>query len=324
MFIILNSRTFYLNKCPWVVFCMNINCAYYGKNKINGFDVEQLLIPIWNEFIYSGHLFALGAISVVAMCAIIFSIPITWDFLALIYFIFYPIYFYDYSRGASDDLLTNSKRAEHFKNKKKTSFIIYGSFLITGIISLYFSNFLTMCISFTILIFGLLYGSYFKLLTKKIVAFKNIYVSFVWALLVIFLFYYYSFPLTSAALLITTFIFLRIFIIQILFDVRDVEGDQKKGLKTVPVVLGNHKEFNLLKNLNGVTILMICYGIYFNLIPIISFVILLAILYSFYYIQKIRACKKDHSCYLLAAVEPTLCFALIFCSNYFFSTFSAI
>ena len=303
---------------------MNISYGYHRNKETNGFDVEQLFMPIWNEFIYSGHLFALGAISVVAMCAILFNIPLTWDFLALIYFIFYPIYFYDYSRGASDDLLTNSKRAEHFKNKKKTSFIIYCSFLITGIISLYFSNFLTMCVSFTILIFGLLYGSYFKLLTKKIVAFKNIYVSFVWALLVVFLFYYYSCPLTSSALLITTFIFLRIFIIQILFDVRDVEGDQKKGLLTVPVVLGNQKEFNLIKILNAITFLMICFGLYFNLIPIISFMILLAFFYSYYYIKKIKACKNDNSCYLLAAAEPTFCFALIFCSNCFFSTFSAI
>lgn len=310
--------------CPHVGNRMNMNYGYHEKNETNGFAVEQLLNPIWNEFIYSGHLFALGAISVVAMCAILFNIPITWDFLALIYFIFYPIYFYDYSRGASDDLLTNSKRAEHFKNKKKTPLIIYGSFLITGIISLYFSNFFTMCISFTILIFGLLYGSYFKLLTKKIVAFKNIYVSSVWALLVVLLFYYYSVSLTSSALLITTFIFLRIFIIQILFDVRDVEGDKKKGLRTVPVVLGNHKEFDLLKILNIITMLMICYGLYFHLIPIISFVILLAILYSFYYIEKIKACKNDHSCYLLAAVEPTLCFVLILCSNCFFCTFSAI
>ena len=303
---------------------MAINYAYHRNKETNGFAVEQLFMPIWNEFIYSGHLFALGAISVVAMCAILFNIPITWDFLALIYFIFYPIYNYDYSRGASDDLLTNSKRAEHFKKKNKTSSIIYCSFLITGIISLYYSNFFTMCVSFTILIFGLLYGSYFKLLTKKIVAFKNIYVSFVWALLVVFLFYYYSYPLTSSALLITTFIFVKIFIIQILFDVRDVEGDRKKGLLTVPVVMGNQKEFNLLKNLNGATMLMICYGLYFHLIPIFSFAILLAILYSFYNIEKIRACKNDHSYYLLAAVEPVLYFVLIFCSNCFFSTFGAI
>ena len=276
-------------------------------------DIEFSKIEknIWEEFIYGGHLFAAGAVGVIYMASIFCSIFISWDFLVAIYLMFYAIYFYDYTTGAEEDKETNSERSYYIDaghNRKKIKLIICGTTLAMSIIYIIWSDITNMVIGFSILVLGLLYHSYFKNLTRFIPAFKNFFVSAVWALLVFLLLLYYSQPITSAAILLSIFIFLRMLKIQILFDLRDTEGDKKKGLLTIPVYMKGHSEklLNMLNVLNLLTIIVIAYGIFTDIIPKASMMILLVFFYGFSYIKDIKAEKDVTSHYLLAAGEPLL------------------
>lgn len=275
-------------------------------------DIEKMLTYLWKEVIFGGHLFALGAVCVVAMCSLVFGLPIGSDLLVVTYMIFYPIYLYDYTKGASDDLLTNSVRATYLSGNKKTYVVIAVSFMVLTILFMHYSNSITMFMGFIVLILGLLYSSCFKQLTKKIIAFKNFFVSMVWALLVLFFFFYYSIPITSEALIMAGFVFTRMIAIQILFDVRDVEGDRKSGLLTIPVVLANHKEFRLLKCLNIASIILLVISVYLDLLPLITLSFVPVMFYAFSYIKKVRISMNNYACYLLAAVEPIIWFSAVF------------
>jgi len=285
---------------------------YVPNNNNISIDVEKMLLAIWKEFIFGGHLFALGATCVVAMCSLLFGLPIGLDLLLVTYLIFYPIYLYDYTQGATDDVLTNSARANYLSGNKKAYFVIAGSVAVLTMLFIHFSNSITMLLGFAVLVLGLLYSSYFKKLTKKIIAFKNFFVSAVWALLVLFFFFYYSVPITAAALIMAGFVFTRMVAIQILFDVRDVDGDRKNGLLTIPVVMGNHKEFGLLKCLNIASIALLSFAVYFHILPLISLSFVPVMFYAFSYIRKVKSSMNNYACYLLAAVEPIVWFSVVF------------
>jgi len=100
--------------------------------------------------------------------------------------------------------------------------------------------------------------------------------------------------------------------IQILFDVRDIEGDRKNGLLTIPVVMGDHKEFGLLKCLNIASIALLVFSVYFGLLPFISLSFVPVMFYASNYINKVRSSMNNYACYLLAAVEPIIWFSTVF------------
>ncbi|WP_440951674.1 UbiA family prenyltransferase [Methanococcoides sp. FTZ1] len=297
---------------------MNKVCNITGNGSIFG-EALDAIKGLWTDFIYGGHIFAFGAICVAFMCSILFEIPVTWDFLVIIYLMFYIIYLYDYFNGTEDDEKTNSTRARYFQqNDSKTiTRILYGSIVSIASIYVIYSDIPNMLIGFAILILGVTYQAYFKGLTKKITAFKNIFVSMVWAILVYVMFIYYSYPITTEALIISLFIFLRMTGIQILFDIRDIEGDKKKGLRTFPAIYGYRKGLMTLTGINLITAILLVFEAYIGAIPYIALMMVPVIFYAQNYLDKVDRSRKDHKNYLLAAGEPFIWFILLFSGSMF-------
>ena len=87
------------------------------------------------------------------------------------------------------------------------------------------------------------------------------------------------------ALLIFYFIFTKIMINSILFDVRDVRGDSVSGIRTLPVILGVPRVRRLLVLLNATLVfwVAVCWflGSFLQYIPVLA----ASILYGFWYIH---------------------------------------
>lgn len=267
---------------------------------------------LWKEIVFGGHLFATGSVSVIMACATIFMIPISWDILFVSYLLFYAIYLYDYSAGASSDELTNEDRARYLQCKNKSKLIVT---IVSAILFLFlftFTNAATTLIGLSILMFGLLYGSHFKKLTKKIPAFKNIFVSLVWSFMALFLFVYYSLPITYGALMLAFFVFIRMMNIQILFDVRDVEGDIADGLLTIPALFGERTYTSILRLINFVSIVFFLLCVIMGLFPFFTLAIIPMFYYAITYIDRVMKSKKNYSSYVFAACEPIMWALLIF------------
>lgn len=279
-------------------------------------DIVKLVEHLWKEVIFGGHLFATGSMAVVVACATLFMVPLSWDILFTSYLMFYAIYLYDYSKGASSDELTNGTRAKYLQCKNKSTCIVIAASALL-IISLFtFTTVLTTIVSIGILILGLLYGSHFKKLTKKIPAFKNIFVSIVWSFMALFVFVYYSLPITYGALMLALFIFIRMMNIQILFDVRDVEGDRADGLLTIPAIFGEKKYPFILKLINLVSILFVAACVIQGFLPVIAMAIIPVFYYGVNYINKVLTSKKNYTSYVYAACEPIMWMMLIFAGRY--------
>jgi 4-hydroxybenzoate polyprenyltransferase len=96
-------------------------------------------------------------------------------------------------------------------------------------------------------------------------------------------------------LTITYFIFLKIFIATVLLDVRDIEGDQKAGVRTIPVSLGVNKTRNLLLLLNSTLVPWVAFSLFRDMFYPYIFVLILGVLYGYWIILRFTRARAQTS-----------------------------
>jgi 4-hydroxybenzoate polyprenyltransferase len=85
-------------------------------------------------------------------------------------------------------------------------------------------------------------------------------------------------------LLIAYWIFLKVFIDSVVLDVRDIDGDRKAGVRTIPVSLGRNKTRNLLLFLNSTLVVWLAFSLYHDLFYPYQFVLIFSVLYGYWFI----------------------------------------
>jgi 4-hydroxybenzoate polyprenyltransferase len=83
-------------------------------------------------------------------------------------------------------------------------------------------------------------------------------------------------------LLVAYFIFLTAFIDTVLTDVRDIEGDRKAGVRTIPVALGRNKTRNLLLLLNSTLVVWLVFSLFQAVFYPYIFVLILSVTYGYW------------------------------------------
>ena len=196
---------------------------------------------IIKEIIYTGHLQALGATSVSLLASSYLGVPLFPKPLILgisFYLLFQAIYYTDRILDLKKDVLTNGERVAHLSSKGRLYRILpLIFFIIFSLITYYYFSFKLTLLFSLLLLLGVFYPLFLKSLTKYVPLFKNIYVSL----------FYASVPLISLVSFseydpniwnLAFFVFVNIFTMQIILDLKDIESDSKEGLKTLPVLLG--------------------------------------------------------------------------------------
>lgn len=251
---------------------------------------------LWSEFIYGGHWLAIGAVSIVLSTSLLMSTQIRLDLLFIIYFGTKCIYDYNHFKELELDLLTNNKRSKHLQKYQNYGTLIVSIYAICYFLLLFlYGNFLSIAFGSMLLVIGMLFSLGIKESFKKIIGIKLIYTALSWALIVPFTAVYLSYELDLLVFTFFIFIFLRIIITTTFFDIKDIKVDAKRGLKTIPILLGNEKCLDFLQIMNLISIMPIILGIFFGILPIYAFFLGFIFFYSFYYIQKTRLKNIDIS-----------------------------
>lgn len=89
---------------------------------------------------------------------------------------------------------------------------------------------------------------------------------------------------SPALLLLFLYIFLKAFINAVFFDVKDMEGDYRKKLKTIPLVLGKKNTYLFLNILNLVAFAILIAGVQVQVLPSAGLFLSLFVLYSAWYL----------------------------------------
>lgn len=250
---------------------------------------KNIMKLILREFIYGGHLLSLGAVGMVSTSAILLKINITWDFMVFVYLSVQSAYLYNRYKEFKKDYLTNFERTKYLeKNILKIPLIIFCFTFIFSIILLYINKLSVLVFGLFLFLLALLYSKLFKSITKKIIGFKNFYVSLAWSSLVIFLVFYYSSQFNYSVYLVFIFVYLRLFIHEAFFDIKDMESDKQEKLLTLPIVLGKEKLINILGIINIFSIVPIILGIYINVFPVYSLILFLTVPYTIYYLRQVK------------------------------------
>ena len=269
----------------------------------------KLLKSIGNEFIYGGHLIALGAVGIGLTLIILIEKQVLLSPLIIIYFLSFVSILHNRYKEKEIDWLTNPERTKflekYFQNIPLVILLI--SAIILSI--LVAENALAPLIFLIVLaIIILLYTKYLKHLTSEFCALKNIVFSLIVSLLLVFISIYYSYNFFNPLfILIFTFCFLRMLVNTIFLDIKDMESDQKNKLKTLPIVFGPSKTIFLLKILTLISGILLITGVIIKLIPRYSLILLFVIPYSFYYFKKSEKAKYFNLVnYVLADAEFVL------------------
>lgn len=256
--------------------------------------LKAFLKSVWNELVFGSHLAALVGVFLILITAILTDKPVSILFLLIIYMTAYIIYAYDRYKGITEDKEDNPIRSKYLQGRAiKIRMFISIYFVLLILFSYYNKEKMIAIITFVLLVMGLLYTLVFKSFTRKIIAFKVWYVAGWWVSLIVFYTRFHSIRWTDSFTLIALFLFMRLFIGINFFDLKDIKSDSERKLKTLGVIFGLEKTEQILKAVNILSAIPLMIGVWFNFLPVYSIALLVAILYTMLYFEKLK--KQDVS-----------------------------
>lgn len=198
------------------------------------------------------------------------------------------MYSYDYYKDIDKDIKNNSLRAVYLKKRANRYPYLFGFYIILLItLLILYSNVALVSLILAMIGGGILYNFLLKDVTKRIPAFKNIFTATTWASGgAFFPLLYNSMDLNLSFIIMFVFIFLRVMINVIFFDLKDIENDKSNGIKTLPVLLGKKSTIKILNLINIVAFIPLIIGVYLNIIGVSALALLLIFFYGYYYINK--------------------------------------
>lgn len=273
--------------------------------------ISKYITILQDEFIYSGHLTAMGCPMKVMLVSILSNIPVSLQLLFIAYLAPLIVYSIDYYKSMEKDMMTNPDRTSYLSKKSGAYPYLIALYTILLLASLaLFANegliLLTMCLA----LFGIMYSTVFKGLTKKIPGFKNVFTSGIWSSGSAFgLLVYYSLPFDAFFGLVFMFLFMRSFGNVIFFDLKDVMSDAAEGLKTIPVLLGKERTVALLQAMNIISFLPIVIGVCLQKVPAYALSMIALAFFTFYNLRRagtVEARRLGYAYYMLADAETLL------------------
>ena len=225
--------------------------------------------------------------------ALLLNIRISFDFVLIVYLVSQSIYSYNRFKELDDDMLSNPERSNYLKKEKKLSPFLLAIYLFALFSLSFFGNLKFFLFVLFLIFLGFTYTVFFKRLTYKIVGFKNFFVAFSICLLMPFLSLYHNYPLNLSVFLISVFVFTKLFINTSFCDIKDVLTDKASGLKTFAIHFGEKGLLSFLRVLSVISGLPIVVGVYLNVLPVYSLVLLLTIFYNFYYFREYEKSRTN-------------------------------
>jgi 4-hydroxybenzoate polyprenyltransferase len=277
------------------------------------------LYTIYKELVYGGHLLSLGTASIAATAALILGRMPTIDLLVMAYLFSNGAYTLNRASEVEQDTLSHPARTDYLHGRAKLLPFIAAAYFLVGYSLAFFRNLYFFGALLLPLVLSLLYSFGSKRFTKVVgsgrlkekLLIKNLAISFGWSLIPLLVGLYYL-QLGLPLLLLSPFIFLRLMVNTIFFDVRDVQADAMYGTGTIPAVYGISTAGNVMWILDGASLAYIVLVTIAGMVP--SYAITLAVfpLYSSLYRLVSRVADQDLIRDLVADAEYLLWGPVVF------------
>ncbi len=231
------------------------------KSVLNGRLADFLL--------YSNLYLACGAAIVAYATALTFGLTLTWEVLFIPFASGFFIYTLNRYTDKGEDRINVPVRVQFFERYGQwflaASAIVYCAALAIAFIK----GALILTLSAFPLCVGLLY-SFLGL--KKVIIGKNLSVGVAWGSTVLLTGAFYE-NLSLPVLLLFVFFAIEFFVNTVIFDVKDIQGDQAHGIVTLPVALGIRRTQRICYALNGVALALLVLGAAIQWLPLNALVL---------------------------------------------------
>lgn len=201
---------------------------------------------VYQELVYGGHLLALGTASIAATAAFVLGRTPTWDLLLMAYLFSYGAYMVNRSSDFDEDRVSHRDRTAYLEGRRNLLPAIIVVSFATGYLLAFLRNLALFAGLLLPLALAVAYSVGSKRMRRALgisrlkegLFIKNLTISFGWSLIPLLVGLYFM-QLPVAAIVLCPFIFLRLMVNTIFFDVRDVEADAAHGVRTIPASLGS-------------------------------------------------------------------------------------
>ncbi len=239
----------------------------------------------------------------------------------------YAVYNINRSTDKSEDRENQPERYEFFsRNEKVLKTSAYLAYIIALAISIQygiFALFLTIYFFAIGALYSIKWGKIIKPKAKKarfkdIFLIKNFFVAIAWCVTTAF--YPSAFtgtPIPPAGFLLAIFIFIKIFVNTIVIDIRDMQGDARNDIITMPIKFGVKKTKSILLILTILAFLIIYVGVQNGLLDKSANLVNLVNVYTAGYIISLNNKNKDIISDVLADGEVIVMAILAFLSQIF-------
>ncbi len=242
------------------------------------------LSKFFNFLIFSNIYLAIGAMLTTYMVIKLLGFSFNFTPILILFLTTFFIYNLNRQTDLNEDRINHPKRVEFIDRYKYLFPLSIIGYLFALILALQ-HNFMTFLMSLIPFILGFIY-SVFRM--KKIFLMKNIIVALGWASITLVVGAYFEISdlfINTVIWIIFLFIFLRILIVVIIFDIRDVVGDKIHNIQTFPVKYGIKKTKDIIIILNFLSLSVLLIGFILNLLPIgVSLIGIFTLFMGFLYI----------------------------------------
>ncbi|PAV05192.1 hypothetical protein ASJ80_12975 [Methanobacterium bryantii] len=210
------------------------------------------------------------------------------NLLLAMFFVILSIYNLNKLTDKYEDSINSPERKNYVLGNEKFILIITVLSYTTTLLLGFFVNILAVIILLFPLFAGILYSVNIPLnipRLKNITYAKNVTAALSWTIEIIALPLTCLYKSTIITILLSFFIFIKLVVNAVIFDVRDIEGDRENNIKTIPVVIGRTKTKKLLLAIHSSLIpwlaLSIYWGFFTRYLPVLVF----CIIYGYWYIH---------------------------------------
>ncbi len=138
---------------------------------------------------------------------------------------------------------------------------------------------------------------------KRVPLLKDAFIAAGWAFLLPFTFLFLSVPMKPEHWLFAVPFFLKLFIMAIIYDFKDINSDRKSGVRTLPIMIGEGRTKTVLHLLNSIATVSILVLVGLTAIPLLGLIFIPAFFYQGLNIHLLHRDAPDWVYYVLADLE---------------------
>jgi 4-hydroxybenzoate polyprenyltransferase len=248
-----------------------------------------------NAVYHTGGVLALSAASMALLFSILlFEVPSLTYFLA-VFLLTYTVYGMDRLAGLEEDRLSHPERTRFLQQNKwsiavSIALAFLGSLLLSAA-----SGWAAALIPLAPITVVLYSGNLSQKLLgnqgpnlKQYFMIKNLSIAAGWAFLLPLTAVYLNRPMGIGQWLFLIPLLMKLFVMAVVYDFKDINSDRRAGVRTLPVVMGEDSSKLVLHILNTVATAIILLLVYFGLLPFLGVIFIPAFIYQFFVIRLVR------------------------------------